>query len=171
MAAHTVSKCDRSHNDVQMLRMPASLYVWLLRCFRVFNCDVHRSLQVEGDAALAIEKSLPDVTEINELTRLFHSSILKRCDKLKKRGNLLVITIDALTQLDKFTYRDDIGDVTEAHALQWMLPEARMPDNVRIVLASLKGRPVDVLSRRTYKHLRGRLPLPQNIDTDEGTFE
>lgn len=116
-------------------------------CYHLATDRLHTKQQIQ-----AIEATLPAVNQINELSEFFRAHILKKCERMRKKGSgnrLLILVIDALTQLDSFEY-DAGGHDAMPHDLEWLIPEKQMPSNLRIVLASLEGTPVEVLA----------LPLP-----------
>mmetsp|Transcript_35447 Transcript_35447/g.92734 ORF Transcript_35447/g.92734 Transcript_35447/m.92734 type:complete len:1347 (-) Transcript_35447:1023-5063(-) len=127
-------------------------------CYHLLVDKRHTAEQID-----AVEKSLPRDTEFEELTDMFHTQVMKKCEKLRKKGSnrLLILVIDALTQLDRIEYEENGLDVTP-HDLSWLLPESKMPPNLRVILASLEGRPMDVLRARSDTDFANCLPLSKN---------
>jgi hypothetical protein len=126
-------------------------------CYHLASDKLHTKQQILG-----VESTLPAVDHINELSELFRAQVNKKCERLRKKGTnrLLVLVVDALTQLDSFEY-DAGGHDAMTHDLEWLIPESEMPSNLRIVLASLEGTPVEVLQpslppEHTYVHARTR---------------
>lgn len=64
-------------------------------------------------------------------------------------------------QLDKIDFEVGGRDVTPHH-LDWLVPQSKMPSNLRVILASLDGRPIDVLRSRTDTEFVHCLPLSKN---------
>lgn len=116
-------------------------------CYHLATDRLHTKQQIQS-----IEATLPAVSQIYELSELFRAQLFKKCERLRKKGNrLLIVVIDALTQLDSFEY-DAGGHDALPHDLEWLIPEEQMPSNLRIVLASLEGTPVEVLPPLPFSH-------------------
>lgn len=103
----------------------------------ILQLETRKALSEED--ILRIEHNLPAPECYVELTVRFLDELKRRCASLAKRNAkaLFVLTIDALSQLDRIVYTDAEGRTVMAHDLKWFPPTDDLPDNLRIVVSTL----------------------------------
>ena len=119
------------------------------------------------DGKEGIIDTLPEPEKIYELTKLFWQAIQVAATKqAKRKGTLLIIIIDALSQLDSARYEIAEGHKVNTHDLCWLPELGQIPMNVRLLVSSLKGTALEVMKKRPDVEFRHMLPLHKNERRD-----
>ena len=118
----------------------SSLGHTLRRLIYHLNMDIKRDAIPTEEQMRALEDALPDADSLTQCIRDFHVALRKRCDKQAKRKTNVVLVLDALTQLDSGTYRDEDGVQYSPQSMQWLFQNEPtvFPANLRIILCTLQ---------------------------------
>jgi len=119
------------------------------------------------DGKEGIIDTLPEPEKIFELTKLFWQAVTVAAAKqAKRKGTLLIIIIDALSQLDSARYEIAEGHKVHTHDVAWLPELGQIPMNVRLLVSSLKGTTLEVMKQRPDVEFRHMLPLHKNERRD-----
>ena len=118
----------------------SSLGHTLRRLIYHLNMDIKKDAMPTEEQMRALEDALPDADSLSQCIRDFHVALRKRCDKQAKRKTNVVLVLDALTQLNSDTYRDEDGVQHSPQNMQWLFQNERtpFPANLRIILCTLQ---------------------------------